>query len=119
MCSHQAFQFIEAAPLLCVLGGFLSELNAFFLSNESIQREDRSSYVDEDYVSALEFYCLLKQYLLDIKHNWGNVMTVALALPTNVKYASELCMDIHQYYYHLVCFKSRLYVHVHVGCRFS
>ena len=85
------FHFIEAAPLICILDGCLSELNTFFLNRESQQtkEEGRCSSVDEDYVVTLELYCLLKQCLLNIKHNWKAVVTVAFALPTNIKYASK------------------------------
>ena len=69
----------------------MSELNAFFLESESIDVKEEGSCVDEDYVGVLELYCLLKQCLLDIKHNWRAVMTVAIALPTSVKYASKCC----------------------------
>ena len=84
----QAFHFVEAAPLLCILEGFLGELNAFFLKHESVEVKEEGGCVDEDYVAALELYCLLKQCSLDIKHNWRAVMTVALASSTYVKYAS-------------------------------
>ena len=69
----------------------MSELNTFFLNRESklTKKEGTCSSVDEDYVVALELYCLLKQCLLDLKHNWRAVAAVAFALPINVKYASK------------------------------
>ena len=88
----QAFYFVEAAPLLCILEGFLSELDDFFLKSESVAVKEEGRCVDEDYVAALELYCLLKQCLLDIKHNWRTVVAVALASPTYTKYASECCI---------------------------
>ena len=35
--------------------------------------------IDEDYVHALEMYCLLKQRLLDVRHKWKNVVKEALS----------------------------------------
>lgn len=69
----------------------MSELNAFFLKSESIEVKKDGRCVDEDYVAALELYCLLKQCSLDIKHNWRTVMAVALASSTYAKYASKCC----------------------------
>jgi hypothetical protein len=37
------------------------------------------SSVDEDYVSALEMYCLLKQRLSDVRHHWRLVLKEALS----------------------------------------
>lgn len=73
----------------------MSELDAFLLKSESIEVKEEGRCVDEDYVAALELYCLLKQYLLDIKHNWRTVVAVALASPTYTKYASEYCTKDH------------------------
>ena len=75
--------------MLCILEGFLNELNIFFLNYKSGPAKTCLNGIDEDYVSALELYCLLKQRLLDVKHNWRTVMTVSFSLPTNVKYASK------------------------------
>ena len=69
----------------------MNELNSFFLKSESIEVKEDGKCMDEDYVAALELYCLLKQYALDIKHNWRTVMAVALASSTYVKYASKCC----------------------------
>ncbi len=70
----------------------MSELNSFFLKCESVEvKEEEGKCVDENYVAALELYCLLKQCSLDIKHNWRAVVAVALASSTYVKYASKSC----------------------------
>lgn len=89
----QVFHFIEATPLLCVIEGFLNELSIFLMNNESLQAEMGDHNVDDNYVTALELYCLLKQCLLDMKHNWRAVMAVAFSLPTNVKYASKFSLE--------------------------
>ena len=70
----------------------MSELNAFFLKSESVDVKEEGRCVDEDYVAALELYCLLKQCSLDIRHNWRAVMAVAFASSTYVKYASKSCI---------------------------
>lgn len=69
----------------------MSELNAFFLKSDSVDVKEEGRCVDEDYVAALELYCLLKQCSLDMKHNWRTVMAVALASSTYAKYASKSC----------------------------
>ena len=38
-----------------------------------------SPCVDEEYVHALEMYCLLKQRLFDVRHNWRMVLKKALS----------------------------------------
>ena len=45
-----------------------------------IDKEESSvTNVDEDYVHALEIYCLLKQRLLDVRRNWKMVLKEVLA----------------------------------------
>ena len=41
-------------------------------------RSSVNTSIDEDYVHALEIYCLLRQRLVDIKHNWKTVVSRAL-----------------------------------------
>ncbi len=52
---------------------------------------DAGTSIDENYVRALEMYCLLKQRLLDIVHNWKTVVQEALpghGKHTGIKYVS-------------------------------
>ena len=92
--------------MLCILEDFLPQLDHYVSEHEAhldftsllSQKEGRDSNdssaerekpearqqnaptgseVDEDYVRALEMYCLLKQRLLDIKHNWKTVVQEA------------------------------------------
>lgn len=47
---------------------------------DSVEVVDRVvNNVDEEYVHALELYCLLKQRLLDVRHNWSAVVKEALS----------------------------------------
>ena len=64
-------------------------MDSFFVNHESTQTKEGASCVNEDYVSALELYCLLKQYLFDIQRNWRTVVSVAFASHTHVKYARK------------------------------
>ena len=97
----QVFHFLETAPLLCILDDFLEELDAVFLNHETCSTDppqdegcgkmsEGVNGVDGKYMELLELYCLLRVRLLDVRHDWGNVMKVALG--DHGKYAG-VCVE--------------------------
>ncbi len=102
----QVFQYVETAPVLSIVEGFLQEVDSLFLEHEqdllhvspesrerrgvgdegggeerdggqeALEREGEDKNVDDEYVQALEVYCLVRQCLLDVRHSWRNVVSV-------------------------------------------
>ena len=48
------------------------------VKSEPLEPLDLSTNLNEEYVRTLEMYCLLKQRLLNIRHNWKEVVKEAL-----------------------------------------
>ncbi len=137
----QVFQFVESTPALCVLEGFLQEVDSLLLERERGllppgegggggggrgggggggggegtakleegheerrgsgeyrgERQDWGENMDDEYVKALEVYCLVRQCLLDVRHSWRSIVSVVFK--QHGKYAGSLALDLSLKFY--------------------
>jgi hypothetical protein len=78
----EIFCYIENAPLLCILDGFLTPLDEYLNRlDESRSSDLQQNSIDDLFLEGLEYYCLLKTCLHSLRHHWK--LTIDLAFSAN------------------------------------
>ena len=84
--SFQIFSCIESTPLLVIMEDCLEMIDNIFLSNLLFTPEA----IDQQYITVLEVYCLLKQRMLDLKKSWRNVLRISF-ISHKEQYGNIMC----------------------------
>ena len=85
----KVLHYVETAPLLCFLSDFLSPLDAFLRKYEAIckskegqvkrgEPEEQMNGKNALFIEGLEFYCLIKSRLHEMKYYWRIIVSKAL-----------------------------------------